>query len=139
MSELLASRAARRSLVIAYVVLLAAIPVVGWLAGRLWPVLLLLIPWAVGQVLLSASAGFVFDKRERALSQRQTRIRQQFIRNPYSAYMVGACLGLVGGIVVLGSLDMEDGTMLGMLLLVQGTLFGLPSMLVAWRRPISTD
>jgi hypothetical protein len=96
----------------------------------------LLIPYAAGSVLLAAATGGVLDRPMGSLDERQRHLRRTLFREPYQT---GAALGLVGGLVVAVALRAGEGVMLGLLLLVVGVVFGLPSMVLAWRLPDGID
>jgi hypothetical protein len=126
------SRAGRRRLAGLYLLLLAAVPLVGWLAGRLWVVLLLLIPYAVGSLLLAVATQGLLDRPLRSLDERQLDLRRSLFREPYAT---GASLGLAGGLVVAVATLAEPALAMGLLVAVFGLVFGLPSMVLAWRMP----
>lgn len=126
------SRAGRHRLVGLYLLVLAAPPAVGWLAGQLWAVLLLLIPYAVGSLLLAVTTQGLLDRPLRSLDERQLHLRRSLFREPY---VTGATLGLAGGLVVAGATLADDALMMGLLLAVFGLVYGMPSMVLAWRMP----
>jgi hypothetical protein len=126
------SRAGRRRAVGLYLLVLAAVPVVGWLAGQLWVVLLLLIPYAVGSLLLAVATQGLLDRPLRSLDERQLDLRRSLFREPYAT---GASLGLAGGLVVAVATLAEPALAMGLLVAVFGLVFGLPSMVLAWRMP----
>jgi hypothetical protein len=127
------SRAGRQRLVGLYLLVLAAPPVVGWLAGQLWVVLLLLLPYAVGSLLLAVATQGLLDRPLRSLDERQLHLRRSLFREPY---VTGASLGLAGGLVVAVATQADDALMMGLLLAVFGLVFGTPSMVLAWRIPV---
>jgi hypothetical protein len=126
------SRTGRHRLVGLYLLVLAALPVVGWLAGQLWMVLLLLIPYAVGSLLLAVTTQGLLDRPLRSLDERQLVLRRSLFREPY---VTGASLGLAGGLVVAVATLTELALMMGLLVAVFGLVYGLPSMVLAWRMP----
>jgi hypothetical protein len=125
-------RAGRHRLVGLYLTMLAALPVVGWLTGPLWVAPLLLIPYAVGSLLLAVTTQGLMDRPLRSLDERQLHLRRSLFREPYAT---GASLGLAGGIVVALATRADDALMMGLLLAVFGLVYGLPSMVLAWRMP----
>src|SRR4051812_8776933 len=74
------SRAGRHRLVGLYLLVLAALPVVGWLAGQLWMVLLLLIPYVIGSLLLAVATQGMLDRPLRSLDERQLHLRRSVFR-----------------------------------------------------------
>jgi hypothetical protein len=126
------SRAGRHRLVGLYLLVLAALPVVGWLAGQLWVALLLLIPYAVGSLLLAVATRGLLDRPLRSLDERQLHLRRSQFREPYTT---GATLGLAGGLVVAVATLADDALTMGLLLAVFGLVYGIPSMVLAWRMP----
>jgi hypothetical protein len=126
------SRAGRHRLVGLYVTVLAALPVVGWLIGQLWVVPLLLIPYAVGSLLLAVTTQGLLNRPLKSLDERQLHQRRSLFREPYAT---GASLGLVGGLVLAVATRADDALMMGLLLTVFGLVYGLPSMVLAWRMP----
>lgn len=132
----LRTRRARRWLVGGVVLALIAMPLAGWLSGELWPVLGLMLPWALLSVALAASLEGLFDRPLSKLDERQRHLRQTVFREPY---MFGATLGLAGGLMVAVALTLSEGLSLGVMLAVVGTITLLPSMAVAWRLPDEVD
>ncbi len=127
------SRAGRHQLVGLYLVVLAALPAAGWLTGQLWVVALLMIPYAVGSVLLAIATQGLLDRRLRSLDERQVHLRRSLFREPYTT---GASFGLVGGLVeVIATMTDNEGLMMGLIVGVFGLLYGIPSMVLAWRMP----
>jgi len=126
------SRTGRHRLVGLYLITLAALPVMGWLTGQLWVVLLLLIPYATGSLLLGIATQGLLDRPLRSLDERQVHLRRSLFRDPYTT---GATLGLVGGLVVAVATLADDTLLLGLLVAVLGLLYGAPSMVLAWRMP----
>jgi hypothetical protein len=126
------SRAGRHRLVGLYLTVLAALPVAGWLTGHTWVVALVLIPYAAGSVLLAVTTQGLLDRPLRSLDERQLHLRRSLFREPYPT---GASLGLVGGLVVAVATRADDALMMGLVLLVFGLVYGLPSMVLAWRMP----
>jgi hypothetical protein len=126
------SRAGRQRLVGLYLLVLAALPVVGWLAGQLWVVALLLIPYAAGSLLLAIATQGLLDRPLTSLDERQLHLRRSLFREPY---MTGASLGLVGGLVVAVATLADDALTMGVLIDVFGLLYGMPLIVLAWRMP----
>jgi hypothetical protein len=126
------SRAGRHRLVGLYLTVLAALPVMGWLTGQLWVVLLLLIPYAIGSLLLGIATQGLLDRSLRSLDERQVHVRRTLFREPYAT---GASLGLVGGLVVAVATMAEEALAMGLVVAVLGLLYGVPPMVLAWRMP----
>jgi hypothetical protein len=130
------SHAGRRRLVGLYLMVLAALPVVGWITGQLWVVLLLLIPYAVGSLLLGVTTQGLLDRPLRSLDERQLHLRRSLFREPYAT---GAGFGLVGGLLVAVATRAEPALMMGLVVAVFGLIYGLPSMVLAWRMPVDLN
>ncbi|MDH3681208.1 MAG: hypothetical protein OEV40_14815 [Acidimicrobiia bacterium] len=128
----LQNRQRRRGLATAFLALLAAFPLVGWMTGRMWPVLVLLAPYAALSVLLAAATYGIMDRPLRGLDERELEQRRSLFREPY---VTGTSLGIVGGLVMAAGLGAEDGLMMGTLLAVVGLLYGLPSLVFTWTLP----
>jgi hypothetical protein len=126
------SRTGRQRLVGLYLVVLAALPVMGWLTGQLWAVLLLLVPYAIGSLLLGIATQGLLDRPLRSLDERQVYLRRSLFREPYTT---GASLGLVGGLVVAVATLADEALMMGLVVTVLGLVYGVPSMALAWRMP----
>ncbi len=128
----LRSQRPRRVLAVGFGLVLAAFPLVGWATGREWPVLLLLIPFAAGMLLLAAATQGMLDRPARYLDERELLQRRTLFREPY---ITGASIGLVGGMVAVGSFGAGGGVMMGALLAIVGFIYGLPMMMLAWKLP----
>ena len=126
------SRAGRQRVVGLYLLALAAPLVVGWLTGQLWVVLLLLIPYAVGSLLLAVTTQGLLDRPLRSLDERQLHLRRSLFREPY---VTGATVGLAGGLAVAVATLADDALTMGLLVAVFGLVYGIPSMVLAWRMP----
>jgi hypothetical protein len=126
------SRAGRHRLVGLFLIALAALPVAGWLTGQLWVVLLLLIPYGVGSVLLAVTTQGLLDRPLSSLDERELHQRRSILREPYGT---GATIGLTGGLLVALATLADDALMMGAFVAVIGLVYGLPSMLLAWRMP----
>jgi hypothetical protein len=126
------SRAGRRRLVGLYLLVLAAFPVLGWITGQDWVVSLLLLPYAAGSLLLGVTTQGLLDRPFKHLDERQQHLRRSLFREPY---VTGATIGIAGGILVAVATQAEFGLMIGILFAVFGFIFGLPSMVLAWRMP----
>jgi hypothetical protein len=126
------SRAGRHRLVGLYLMVLAALPVVAWLTGQLWVALLMLIPYAVGSLLLGITTQGLLDRPLRSLDERQVYLRRSLFHEPYAT---GASLGLIGGLVVAVATLADEALMMGLIVAVLGLLYGMPSIVLAWRMP----
>jgi hypothetical protein len=126
------SRAGRHRLVGLYLMVLVALPVVGWLTSRLWVTALLFIPYAVVTLLLAIATQGLLNRPLGSLDERQVHLRRSLFREPYGA---GVGLGLVGGLVVAVATLADEALMMGLVIAVLGLLFGLPLMVLAWRMP----
>lgn len=126
----------RRLLVVAHVTVLVAMPLVGWLTGRLWVVLILFVPFAAGGILLGGATRGLLDRPVASLDERERHIRLTIFPEPYS---VGATFGLVAGMVTITAFDRSDPVMMGMLVPTVSGLFLIPVMVLAWRMPDELD
>lgn len=130
------SRTGRHRLVGLFLVVLAAFPVLGWVTDRSWLVALAMIPFAALSVLLAVATQGMLDKPLSSLDERQAMLRQNLFREPY---ITGVSLGLAGGLIVAVAARLNEATMLGLVLVVLGFVFILPSMVLAWRLPDDVD
>lgn len=126
----------RRILVVAWVAVLAAMPVVGWLTDRVWAVLALFIPFAAGAFLVAGANHGVLDRPLSRLDERERQVRQSIFGDPYA---VGATFGLLAGMATIAALGRSDALMMGVLVPAVSGLYLVPGMVLAWRTPDEVD
>lgn len=126
----------RRLLVIGYILVLAAMPLVGWLTDQVWAVLVLFIPFALGGILLGGANQGLLDRPIHRLDERERQLRQTIFSDGFS---VGATAGLLSGMVAMVAFDQSDALMMGLLVAALSGLFLLPAMVLAWRMPDEVD
>jgi len=134
--EMFRYRRQRRWLVAAFLLVLAAFPIVGWVTDQTRAVMLVLIPYAAASLVLSAATQGMFDRPLTSLDERQLQIRRTIFREPY---FTGVALGLAGGLVIAMATRVDDGLGMGLVLVALGAVFGLPSMVLAWTVPDEDD
>lgn len=135
-TPLRASQRARRMLVAGLAVVLAAFPALAAATRSTVPVLLLFVPYMAGSLLLAGSISGLLDRPAASLDERQ--LSQRLTIGP-EPYMTGASLGLVAGVTVAAATRGPEAMMLAVTLLAVLLLYGLPSMILAWRLPDEID
>lgn len=130
------SRRNRRLLVIGFALVLAAMPLVGWLTDRVWAVLVLFVPFAIGALVLAGANHGLFDRPVSRLDERERQLRQSIFGDPYA---VGATFGLLAGMATVAALDRSDAVMMGILVPVVSGLYLIPGMVLAWKTPDEVD
>lgn len=132
--EHLRTRARRQALMLATIVVIACMPLAGWITGSYGVVLALLVPYAILVLLLAGATRFLADARPGRLDEWHRRQRQEAMA---AAYWLGTSLALAGGLAIAGvvraevSEGLEGGTLVATLAMV--TL--LPTFVLAWRLP----
>lgn len=129
-------RRRRRRLAVAFTAVLGGFPLVGWLTGELWPVMVWMIPYLAGAVVLSVATQGLLDRPRSALDERQLETRRSIFPEPY---FTGAGLGLAGGLLAATATTAPEGVMAGTFMAVVGLVFGLPSIVLAWSLPDEVD
>lgn len=128
------SRATRRGVVVALVLVLAAFPALGWVLDYEWLLVALLAPYLFLVVALAGATGGLADLPASHLDERQRSQRDAAFAN---AYWVGAIGGLLGGGVMVWAAtgDFPGGFAGGVFIGVVGFVTALPSMVLGWRLP----
>jgi len=128
----LQTQGARRTVVAGFLLVLLTFPVVAWIAGSAWWLLLMVVPFTISAVLLDGSVRGLTEIPTAELDERQRILRDRTYR---TAYFVGIVTALAGAFWV-GTLASTDSILAGgILAFLGGLLGGLPAMLLAWSMP----
>jgi len=122
----------RRALVISSILILGAMPLVGWLTGEIALAAMLLVPYMAVNILLAASTGGLFERRMSSLDERERMLRLTVFREPY---IVGVTIGILVGWIGLGGLSSDEGWLNGLVLAVLSSAYLIPTKVLAWNIP----